>query len=260
MRLESAYIKNFKLLEDVDLIFSTDPQQPLTVIRAENGSGKTSILYALRWAMYGNGDVPKAMRLTAATMPPGKPITVQVRVEFTTDTGERYRLIRTCTETPGDSDNFEREPDRLRLLHRTPAGEKDIEEGKEELIRTFLPRNLADVFFTNGDDVQRFISSGQQADPRERQKAVHFAIRQLLGLDNIEVAENDLSYIVNKLKRELAAGGGKELQEATAKLESIKEQVEQDERRTEQNSRTYLRDQRSDPGRRARIQQHPRYR
>ena len=229
MRLESAHIKNFKLLEDVDLIFSTDPQQPLTVIRAESGSGKTSILYALRWAMYGNGDVPKAMRLTAATMPPGEPVTVQVRVEFTTDAGERYRLIRTCTETPGDSDNFEREPDRLRLLHRTPSGEKNIEEGKEELIRTFLPRNLADVFFTNGDDVQRFISSGQQAAPRERQKAVHFAIRQLLGLDNIEVAENDLSYIVNKLKRELAAGGGKELQDATAKLEEIKEQVEQDD-------------------------------
>ena len=66
MRLESAHIKNFKLLENVDLTFSTDSQRPLTVIRAENGSGKTSILYALRWAMYGERGIPTGMRLTAA--------------------------------------------------------------------------------------------------------------------------------------------------------------------------------------------------
>ena len=48
MKLESAHITNFKLLEDVSLQFSTDLTRPLTIIRAENGSGKTSILYALR--------------------------------------------------------------------------------------------------------------------------------------------------------------------------------------------------------------------
>ena len=53
MRLESAHITNFKLLEDVELHFSTDSDRPLTVIRAENGSGKTSILQALRWAIWG---------------------------------------------------------------------------------------------------------------------------------------------------------------------------------------------------------------
>ena len=40
MRLDSAHITNFKLLEDVEVRFSTDPDRPLTVIRAENGSGK----------------------------------------------------------------------------------------------------------------------------------------------------------------------------------------------------------------------------
>ena len=58
MRLEGAYIKNFKLLEDVELLFSSDLRRPLTVIRAENGSGKTSILYALRWGMYGEKGIP----------------------------------------------------------------------------------------------------------------------------------------------------------------------------------------------------------
>ena len=233
MRLESAHIKNFKLLENVDLTFSTDSQQPLTVIRAENGSGKTSILYALRWAMYGARGIPTDMRLTAAAKPPGRPVTVQVRAEFTTPdpySGDevRYRLIRSCVETPGEDDRFQRNPDQLRLLRRTSDGEEDIEDGKEGLISKLLPLNLADVFFTNGDDVQRFISSGQQAD-RERQKAVHSAIRQLLGLDDVEATEKHLSNIAKNLKRELADDGGEELQAANAALEVIQGRVAADE-------------------------------
>ena len=229
MKLVSAHIKNFKLLKSVDLEFSTDEARPLTVIRAENGSGKTSILYALRWAMYGAKGVPTGMRFTAAKSPSGRPVTVQVRVEFTTTephTGEeiRYRLIRSCEETPGEDDNYERTKDKLRLLRRTAAGEEDIEHGKEGLISKLLPLNLADVFFTNGDDVQRFISSGQQAD-RERQRAVHYAIRQLLGLDNVEVAKNQLTTITRSLKRKLANEGGKKLLAATDKHDELEDLI-----------------------------------
>jgi DNA sulfur modification protein DndD len=76
--------------------------------------------------------------------------------------------------------------------------------------------------------VQRFISSGQQAD-RERQKAVHNAIRQLLGLDDVEDAEKHLAAIAKKLKRELADDGGEELRAATAELERIQERIAEDE-------------------------------
>ena len=229
MRLESAHIRNFKLLEDIDLSFATQLERPLTVIRAENGSGKTSILHALRWALYGDRGVPTGKRLTAATRTPGSPVIVQVRVEFATTeqySGDeiRYRLIRTCEETPGPDDGFQRKPDQLRLLRRTAAGEEDIVDGREGLIRKLLPFNLADVFFTNGDDVQRFISSGQQAD-RERQKAVHGAIRQLLGLDNVEAVERQLTSVARGLKRELADDGGDELRAATDALEKLQELV-----------------------------------
>ena len=193
MRLESAYIKNFKLLEDVDLQFSSDLRRPLTVIRAENGSGKTSILYALRWGMYGEKGIPPRMRLTSTAKPPEQPVPVQVRLEFTTtdpysDVEARYRLIRTCEEVPLEGDRYERGNERRRLLRWTERGEEEIEGNAiEGLISEMLPISLANVFFTNGDDVQRFISSGQQAE-QERQEAVHMAIRQLLGLDHVELS------------------------------------------------------------------------
>jgi len=84
MRIKSAHITNFKLLDDVSLRFSTDPRHPLTVIRAENGSGKTSILHALRWGMYGEDGIPPQMRLTSIAKPPGQSVHVQVRLDFIT--------------------------------------------------------------------------------------------------------------------------------------------------------------------------------
>lgn len=229
MKLENAHIKNFKLLEDIELEFSTDSKRPLTVIRAENGSGKTSILYALRWALYGSLGVPKDKRLTSAISPLGEPVTVQVSVEFSTtdpNTGEevRHRLIRTCIETPEQDDRYSRGPEQLRLLQRTTDGAKEVTDGKEGLIGRLLPINLADVFFTDGDEVQSFVSSGHQAD-RERQNKVHDAIRKILGIDDVENASKDLARIAKRLKNELADDGGEELQKATRQAEQIDDQI-----------------------------------
>ena len=229
MKLESAHITNFKLLKDVSLQFSSDLARPLTVIRAENGSGKTSVLYALRWAMYGENGIPRQMRLTSTAQPAGKPVQVQVRVEFTTSdpysrTEARYRLIRTCEETPEDGDNYSRSAERLRLLRRTDRGEEDIEEGRDGLISTVLPLNLADVFFTNGDDVQRFIAGGQHGE-RERQEAVHQAIRKLLGLEDVETVEANITAAARGLRRESTSTGGQEVQTAENELERIEDEL-----------------------------------
>ena len=230
MRLESAYIKNFKLLEDVDLQFSSDLRRPLTVIRAENGSGKTSILYALRWGMYGEKGIPPQMRLTSTAKPPEQPVPVQVRLEFTTtdpysDVETRYRLIRTCEEVPLKGDRYERGIERRRLLRWTERGEEEIEgDAIEGLISEMLPISLANVFFTNGDDVQRFISSGQQAE-QERQEAVHMAIRQLLGLDHVELAEKHLSTVAKKMRSELAATGSEALRIAHENLDEVEVRI-----------------------------------
>ena len=231
MRLNSAHFTNFKLLKDVSLKFSKDSKRPLTVIRAENGSGKTSILHALRWAMYGEAGIPQDMRLTSTATPTGDAVPVQVRVEFTTTdpySGEeaRYRLIRTCYETPGQADSFNRTADRLRLLRQTDRGEEEIEEGKEGEIAALLPYSLADVFFTNGDDVQRFIAGGTLVE-RLRQEAVHNAIRQLLGLDNVEAAESRLAAVARKTRRELTSMGGEDLKKAQEELDKLTSGIEQ---------------------------------
>ena len=131
-----------------------------------------------------------------------------------------YRLIRSCDETPGEGDTYARGPARTRLLRLTDSGEVDITDGMEGILNAVLPFNLKEVFFTNGDDVQRFIAGGQHGQ-KDRQEAVHLAIRRLLGLENVETVEGHFTAVARRFRRESTATGGNELQSAGEELDRI---------------------------------------
>ncbi len=225
MRLIRARVRNFKLLEDVELEFSTKRNQPLTVIRAENGSGKTSLLYAFQWAFHGASGLPamaRDLRLTSTATPFGQATTVSVTIEFQiTDhlgNSARYRLIRSIVETPTAEDAFDRQPEQIRLLRITAKGEDPVASA-DATIRAWLPDELRDVFFTDGDSVQTFISG--QIGARQRQSRVQDAIRDLLGIDRFRTAASDIEAAYRSLRAEAAKSGGRN----TSNLESMLEEA-----------------------------------
>src|SRR5215207_8803095 len=112
MKLKSARIRNFKLLRDVRLDLSLSEERPLTVIRAENGSGKTSTLVALRWGLYGpDGLDDRSVRLSPASWPDGMDCEIEIQLDFShtlynqiagelVATTTDYRLVRSAVERP----------------------------------------------------------------------------------------------------------------------------------------------------------------
>ena len=114
MKLLHAEFQNFRLLRDLELEFSSKTERNLTVIRAANESGKTTILHGLQWALYGDGALPgkgEGFRLHPIDwdISEGKrvPITATVEFELTThrrtsgkmhETRRRYRLVRSTFE------------------------------------------------------------------------------------------------------------------------------------------------------------------
>ena len=52
--LKRAKFLNFKCLRNVELSFSTDPHKKLSVIRAANETGKTTVMSALTWGLFGD--------------------------------------------------------------------------------------------------------------------------------------------------------------------------------------------------------------
>jgi DNA sulfur modification protein DndD len=225
VRLERVEISNFKLLEHVVLEFSTARERPLTAIRAENGSGKTSLLLAMLWGFYGRRGLPKFAadaRLTSFAAPLETTVPVRVMVEFEYDGPggrARYRLIRSCEETPISIDEVRRGSESVATYKITDAGEEPIND-PDAFLRQVVPQNLRDIFFTNGDDVQEFMSG--KVDRTDRQGRVHSAIKALLGLDALYVASKDIEGAERRFQRELSKEGGSDLAAAANAVEAAR--------------------------------------
>jgi DNA sulfur modification protein DndD len=227
MQLRRIEIKNFKLLEDVTLEFSVDRGKPLTAIRAENGSGKTSLLNAMLWGFYGRPGLPKfagQSRLSSTARPLGHVVPVRVMIEFEYDGPGgrgRYRLIRSYEETPVGLDDVQQGKESLDIYRIADAGEKPV-ENPDVFLHSVVPGNLRDLFFTNGDDVQEFMSG--KVDRTDRQGRVHQAIKALLDLDQLYVAREDLKSADRKFRKALSQDGGIELAEAERAMEEAENQ------------------------------------
>ena len=233
MKLLRAKFQNFRLLRDLELEFASDPDTYLTVIRAANESGKTTILHALQWALYGDAVLPgkgEGFRLHPIDWETSDskrvPVTATVEFEVTTyrrvsgglrETRRRYRLVRSAFE---DVDSqARRSASTVKLFELNDTGASSI-NAPEALINEELPPELREVFFTDGDRALSFIEADvTQSTKSER---VRRAIRSLLGLgvidDAIKHVRKSASEVNKKAKQ---VGTGSELNQIASRLETI---------------------------------------
>tara|TARA_R110002072_G_scaffold106682_2_gene232920 strand:+ start:2616 stop:4760 length:2145 start_codon:yes stop_codon:yes gene_type:complete len=235
MKLLRATFQNFRLLRDLELDFSSDTEKNLTVVRAANESGKTTILHALQWALYGDTALPgkgDGFRLHPIDweVSDGKHVPITAIVEFELKTHRRiagemretrrcFRLVRSAFEDV-DSQS-KRSPSTVKLFALNDTGSVPI-DAPEAMINDELPPELREVFFTDGDRALSFIEA-DVALSTKRQR-VQSAIRSLLGLGVIDDAIKHVrksAAEINKHARQL--GMDTELNRIASRLEAIEE-------------------------------------
>ena len=233
MKLLRAEFQNFRMLRDLALEFSNEPNANLTVIRAANESGKTTILHGLQWALYGDSALPgkgEGFRLHPIDWDAsdGKqvPITATLEFELTTyrrtaggirETRRRYRLVRSVFEHV-DSD-ARRPASTVKLFALNEAGATPI-PAPESLINDELPPELREVFFTDGDRALSFIEADVTLSTKRAR--VQRAIRSLLGLGVIEDAIKHVRKSAAEVnKKAKMVGGGTDLNRIVARLEEM---------------------------------------
>lgn len=239
MKLKSARITNFKLLRDVVLDFSVDPLRPVTVIRAENGSGKTSTLSALQWGLFGEAGLDESarkVRLSPSDWPDGNRCEIRVQIDFVhTDYDDvggelvrkqtNFRIVRSISETPKGDKDFTRERDQMHLFELTDSG-SEIQQGAEIRLGEMLPLDMKDVFFTDGDRAMNFVSPSLTKTTKQHQ--VKSAIRSLLGLSVLEIALDNIRRATSKFNKQLAdATGSEEAATVHTELEDTRLQLKQ---------------------------------
>ena len=220
MKLIRAEFTNFRLLRDLILDFSTDATRRLTVIRAENESGKTTILNGLQWALYGDDALPGRSRREYRLHPidwnvteEGERVPITVEIDFESkSTGRRggtrrvYRIIRSTYDSV-QGEQWEPGPTAVSLFEIKQKGSTPIEP-PEAWIKQELPPELREVFFTDGDRALSFIEA-EVADST-KQARVRSAIESLLGLDVIQEAHDRVkrtASIANRQARDLGTDG-----------------------------------------------------
>ena len=233
MKLLRAEFQNFRLLRDLELEFCSDLDRKLTVIRAANESGKTTILHGLQWALYGDAALPgrgEDFRLHPIDWETSEgkrvPITATVEFELTThrrtsgeirETRRRFRLVRSVFED--EDSQARRSASTVKLFALNDSGASPI-DAPEALINDELPPELREVFFTDGDRTLSFIEADVAlSTKRER---VQRAIRSLLGLGVIDDAIKHVrksAAEVNKKAKQV--GGGSELNTIVTRLEAL---------------------------------------
>ncbi len=199
MKLISAEFSNFRLLRDLRVDFSVDADKNLSVVRAENESGKTTILVALQWALYGDSALPgrgDTFRLHPIDwdIDDGERVTISASVDFELTTYKKssgeirekriYRIIRSAVEELKGTD-WERSSSTVQLFHITPLGASPIDP-PEAFINEELPPELREIFFTDGDRALSFIEA--DVSMSTKRDKVQKAIRSLLGLGVLEDA------------------------------------------------------------------------
>ncbi len=275
LRFTRIEIDNFAVFERLVVEPSTDPERPLTVIRAENGSGKTTFLRAVVWGMYGENGLPGERRSRyplhpAWWQPDAGGIETSVAIEFENDGSSRqrsdsgprtrlYRLSRTVRtiSRPAEKDDepdFQRVDEKARLMEREPDGTWTPREvGVDLAIKEFLPWELRDFFVMDADQAVDFVGGTESkvVGRGEVEQKTTDAVRSLLGIDVFERAAERLQSTARLLGRKATkAIGDKGLDAMQTELDALEQRRERLEEalRSERATRADLAGRSADVG------------
>jgi exonuclease SbcC len=209
MRLIRLALKNFRQHADTELEFRSG----LTGIIGPNGSGKTTILEAIAWAIYGSQAVRGTNETLRFNRAPGR---AQVRAELDFELrGERYRAVRTA---------------RTAELYRLEQGEC-IASGLGEVTRQLTRRlgmtlrEFFNTYFTGQKELQFLAAMG----PTERARF----LAQVLGYERLRAAQG-----LVREQRKVLKGQVEELHRALGDPEEIRRALEEAEARLRESNST----------------------
>lgn len=191
--------------------------RPIVLFGGLNGAGKTSILSAIRLALYGRlafDNLPHNQdyieQLTALihngvsqTM---QPQDASIELIFTYNQGgveSEFTVIRSWKR---------HKKDRLKLLQNGTQLDELNYDQCQGFLNELIPHGIADLFFFDGEKIASLAED-------ESGKILQTAVRRLLGLDLISKLRNDLSIY---LKRQGAKELGAQQQQKQKQLEEDK--------------------------------------
>lgn len=204
MLLQSITLNNFRqyYLEQT-IEFSTQSTRNVTVIHGENGSGKTALLNAFSWGLYGVLNLPNESQIineqaiNQANI--GDKIQASVSLKFT-DRGKKYTLLRSVEAEKGENNRVVYFDPVIHLEYRDFDGNSRYINNPTEEINRILPEDLRTYFFFDGERIDNLSKESGTEDVKK-------AIKNIMGLEIIERGINHTESARRKFRSELKRFG-----------------------------------------------------
>lgn len=222
MLLRSIQLKNFRQYKGEQRInLSCDSERNVTVILGDNTSGKTTLVQAFNWALYGDVNFPTKDLLNldvSRQMQPGEKETVEVEIHLNHDNVE-YAINRS-QEYTYDSRGVRALPvGEATVSYKKPDGQNEFirrKVDKDKTINKILPQKLSSYFFFDGE---RITSISTKQDVSE-------SVKGLLGLSVLYNAMMHLSpsstkSVIGKFKSGMHVDGNQQAEEAQKRIQSL---------------------------------------
>lgn len=191
MLIKSITLNDFRQFKNRQTLeFSMDQDKNVTVLLGDNTFGKTTILQAFNWCLYGNADFPKdsnpdfLLNLETANEKAGVQQKIEVSVELVIEhkNGE-YIILRKQPYVDRGYNNWAPLNSVLSVLIKENGITKQIRDGEERnVINAILPQSLSGYFFFDTERVSDISSRSDLSN----------AVRGLLGLAAVGNARKHL--------------------------------------------------------------------
>ena len=245
MLIKSITLNNFRQFKGKQTLeFSTDSEKNVTVLLGDNTFGKTTILQAFNWCLYGVADFPKdsnpdfLLNLEVANEQAGIQQKCEVYVELILEhKNTEYIVLRKQAYIDRAYENWTALNNQLMVSYKENGITKQVREGEEKnIINAILPQSLSGYFFF---DTERVSDISTRKDLSE-------AVRGLLGLAAVGNARKHLgartqkATAIGQWNGSLDSSGDERAREAqetisreTDKIETLKGEIENAERELE---------------------------
>lgn len=217
MLIKKLELENFRqYIGSQTIEFSTDRDKNVTVLIGVNTSGKTTLVRAFEWVLYGTNEFDDKNLLNknvAENMQVGETKAVKgaLTIEHDSGTGEpityviERKQIYTCTGTSVRANVSE-----AKISYFQPDGQTKtiLNTDFNTNIERILPRRLANYFFFGGERVGNIATKSD----------IEESVQGLMGLDVLKNAMSHLRTVINKLKKSLDFSGDSRAIETQNKL------------------------------------------
>lgn len=214
LRISRVLLKNYGVFQDVELDFGQNAKG-VSFINGNNGRGKTTLLDALKWAIYGVGE-PRVARSTLRSASESAEIEVAVEISFETADGESAKVRRSqLFRSRGDSQNpvSLTQPDlEIKTTTQNPLDGTTVQINPQNWLSKRLPERFMNFVLFDGEQMTKFFDLRTRA-------AIQEAVLEIAGVESLDRVIEIYTSIKEALERSRAKNSGDDVKKLQEELE-----------------------------------------